>query len=80
MSNGIGRSKENLPTDANHVSAKDRAYQKRMTEKKQRERNPAKIKANQTKGTQIERIKKNKKPKKHLKEFNNIQNKKITKK
>ena len=23
MSNGIGRSKENLPTDANHVSAKD---------------------------------------------------------
>ena len=27
MSNGIGRSKENLPTDANHVSAKDRAYQ-----------------------------------------------------
>ena len=30
MSNGIGRSKENLPTDANHVSAKDRAYQKRM--------------------------------------------------
>ena len=22
MSNGIGRSKENLPTDANHVSAK----------------------------------------------------------
>ncbi|WP_044737746.1 hypothetical protein [Bacillus nitratireducens] len=39
MSNGIGRSKENLPTDANHVSAKDRAYQKRMTEKKQQERN-----------------------------------------
>ena len=30
MSNGIGRSKENLPTDANHVSAKDRAHQKRM--------------------------------------------------
>ncbi len=24
MSNGIGHSKENLPTDANHVSAKDR--------------------------------------------------------
>lgn len=39
MSNGIGRSKENLPTDANHVSAKDRAYQKRMTKKNQQERN-----------------------------------------
>ncbi|KPU53702.1 MULTISPECIES: hypothetical protein [Bacillus] len=39
MSNGIGRSKENLPTDANHVSAKDRAYQKRMAKKKQQERN-----------------------------------------
>ncbi len=30
MSNGIGRSKENLPTDANHVSAKDRAQQKQQ--------------------------------------------------
>ncbi|EEK77111.1 hypothetical protein bcere0009_39450 [Bacillus cereus R309803] len=39
MSNGIGRSKENLPTDANHVSAKDRAYQKRMAKQKQQERN-----------------------------------------
>ncbi|PDZ45408.1 hypothetical protein [Bacillus wiedmannii] len=39
MSNGIGRSKENLPTDANHVSAKDRSYQKRMAKKKQQERN-----------------------------------------
>ncbi|WP_000651742.1 hypothetical protein [Bacillus wiedmannii] len=39
MSNGIGRSKENLPTDANHVSAKDRASQKRMAKKKQQERN-----------------------------------------
>ncbi|MDC7733994.1 hypothetical protein [Bacillus thuringiensis] len=37
MSNGIGRSKENLPTDANHVSAKDRAQQKRA-QKKQQER------------------------------------------
>jgi len=39
MSNGVGRSKKNLPTDANHVSAKDREYQKRMTEKKQQEHN-----------------------------------------
>ncbi|AFU14944.1 hypothetical protein MC28_3522 [Bacillus thuringiensis MC28] len=38
MSNGIGRSRENLPTDANHVSAKDRAQQKRMAQKKQQER------------------------------------------
>ncbi|WP_433770760.1 hypothetical protein [Bacillus wiedmannii] len=38
MSNGIGRSKENLPTDANHVSAKDRAHQKRMAQKNQQER------------------------------------------
>ena len=30
MSNGIGRSKENLPTDANHVSAKDACVSKRM--------------------------------------------------
>ncbi|MDH2888785.1 hypothetical protein ACRS6Y_10595 [Bacillus cytotoxicus] len=39
MSNGVGRSKKNLSTDANHVSAKDRAYQKRMTEKQQQEHN-----------------------------------------
>ena len=39
MSNGIGRSKENLPTDANYVSAKDRAHQKRLAKQKQQERN-----------------------------------------
>ena len=31
--------RKNLPTDANHVSAKDRAYQKRMAKQKQQERN-----------------------------------------
>ncbi|EMA6341572.1 hypothetical protein ACH0R4_RS03395 [Bacillus cytotoxicus] len=39
MSNGVGRSKKNLPTDANHVNAKDQAYQKRMIEKQQQEHN-----------------------------------------
>lgn len=29
MSNGKGRSKKNMPSDANHVSAKDKAQTKR---------------------------------------------------
>ena len=39
MSNGVGGSKKNRETDANHVSAKDREYQKRMTKIHQQEHN-----------------------------------------
>ncbi|MFD0767975.1 MULTISPECIES: hypothetical protein [unclassified Bacillus (in: firmicutes)] len=39
MSNGAGGSKKNKETDANHVSAKQREYQKRMTKIHQQEHN-----------------------------------------
>lgn len=35
MSNDAKRSKKNLPSDANHVSAKAKAQQKRLTKQKQ---------------------------------------------
>ncbi|WP_028399180.1 hypothetical protein [Ectobacillus panaciterrae] len=39
MSNGAGGSKKNEPNDANHVSARTKAYQKRMTQHQQEEHN-----------------------------------------
>lgn len=39
MSNDSGGSKKNKPNDANHVDAKTKAYQKRMSEKYNSEHN-----------------------------------------
>ncbi|MGM9988860.1 MAG: hypothetical protein ACI35O_16760 [Bacillaceae bacterium] len=43
MSNGIGRSKKNLPSDANHVSANDKA-ETRQKQKNSNHVDPMKLK------------------------------------